>query len=44
VRRLWPRLPVIVVSAYSEEEFALRYLRLAPRATSRSAMQHKLVD
>jgi two-component system invasion response regulator UvrY len=28
VRRLWPRLFVIVVSAYSEEEFALRCLRL----------------
>ncbi len=28
VQRLWPRLPAIVVSAYSEEEFALRCLRL----------------
>jgi DNA-binding NarL/FixJ family response regulator len=28
VRRLWPRLLVIVVSAYAEEEFALRCLRL----------------
>ncbi len=28
VRRLWPRQLVIVVSAYSEEEFALRCLRL----------------
>jgi two-component system invasion response regulator UvrY len=28
VRRLWPRLLVIVVCAYSEEEFALRCLRL----------------
>jgi len=28
VRRLWPRLLAIVVSAYSEEEFALRCLRL----------------
>ncbi len=28
LRRLWPRLLVIVVSAYSEEEFALRCLRL----------------
>jgi DNA-binding NarL/FixJ family response regulator len=28
VRRLWPRLLVIIVSAYSEEEFALRCLRL----------------
>jgi DNA-binding NarL/FixJ family response regulator len=28
VRRQWPRLLVIVVSAYSEEEFALRCLRL----------------
>jgi DNA-binding NarL/FixJ family response regulator len=27
VRRLWPRLLVIIVSAYSEEEFALRCLR-----------------
>ena len=35
VRRLWPRQLVIVVSAYSEEEFALRGLRLAPRATFR---------
>ena len=28
VRRLWPRLLVLVVSAYAEEEFALRCLRL----------------
>ena len=28
MRRLWPRLPVLVVSAYAEEEFALRCLRL----------------
>jgi DNA-binding NarL/FixJ family response regulator len=28
VRRRWPRLPVLVVSAYAEEEFALRCLRL----------------
>jgi DNA-binding NarL/FixJ family response regulator len=32
VRRLWPRLLVIVVSAYSEEEFALRCLRLGAQA------------
>ena len=28
VRRLWPRLPVLVLSAYPEEEFAVRCLRL----------------
>lgn len=28
LRRLWPKLPVLVVSAYAEEEFALRCLRL----------------
>lgn len=28
VRRRWPRLPVLVVSAYPEEEFAVRCLRL----------------
>jgi two-component system, NarL family, invasion response regulator UvrY len=28
VRRLWPRLPVLVVSAYPEEEFAVRSIRL----------------
>lgn len=28
VRRSWPRLPVLVVSAYPEEEFAVRSLRL----------------
>jgi two-component system, NarL family, invasion response regulator UvrY len=27
-RRLWPALPVLVVSAYPEEEFAIRCLRL----------------
>jgi two-component system, NarL family, invasion response regulator UvrY len=28
IRRSWPRLPVLVVSAYPEEEFAVRSLRL----------------
>lgn len=28
VRRRWPRLPVLMVSAYPEEEFALRSIRL----------------
>jgi DNA-binding NarL/FixJ family response regulator len=28
VRRQWPRLPVLVLSAYPEEEFAVRCLRL----------------
>jgi DNA-binding NarL/FixJ family response regulator len=28
VRRLWPKLRVLVVSSYAEEEFALRCLRL----------------
>lgn len=28
VRRVWPRLPVLVLSAYPEEEFAVRCLRL----------------
>lgn len=28
VRRSWPRLPVLVVSAFPEEEFAIRSLRL----------------
>jgi len=28
VQRLWPRLPVLVLSAYPEEEFAIRCLRL----------------
>lgn len=28
VRRIWPRLPVLVLSAYPEEEFAVRCLRL----------------
>ncbi len=28
VRRRWPRLPVLVVSAYPEEEFAVRCIRL----------------
>jgi len=28
VRRLWPKLPVLVLSAYPEEEFAVRCLRL----------------
>jgi DNA-binding NarL/FixJ family response regulator len=28
VRRRWPQLPVLVVSAYPEEEFAVRCLRL----------------
>jgi two-component system, NarL family, invasion response regulator UvrY len=27
-RRLWPKLPVLVLSAYPEEEFAVRCLRL----------------
>jgi len=28
VQRLWPKLPVLVLSAYPEEEFAVRCLRL----------------
>jgi len=28
VRRRWPKMPVLVVSAYAEEEFALRCLQL----------------
>jgi two-component system, NarL family, invasion response regulator UvrY len=28
VRKRWPRLPVLVVSAYPEEEFAIRSIRL----------------
>lgn len=28
IRRLWPKLRVLVVSAYSEEEFAVRCLRI----------------
>jgi DNA-binding NarL/FixJ family response regulator len=28
VRRLWPKLPVLVLSGYPEEEFAVRCLRL----------------
>ncbi len=30
-RRLWPDLPVLVVSAYAEEEFAFRCIRLGAR-------------
>ena len=32
VRRLWPRLPVLMVSAFPEEEFAVRSLRLGASA------------
>jgi two-component system invasion response regulator UvrY len=31
VRRLWPALPVLVVSAFAEEEFAFRCIRLGAR-------------
>lgn len=44
VKRRWPRLPVIVLSAYPEEEFAVRCLQLgASGYVAKSATAHELV-
>ncbi len=43
-RRRWPRLPVIVLSAYAEEEFAIRCLQLgAAGYVAKSMAAHELV-
>lgn len=44
VKRRWPRLPVIVLSAYPEEEFAIRCLQAgASGYVAKSAAAHELV-
>jgi two-component system, NarL family, invasion response regulator UvrY len=44
LRRRWPRLPVIVLSAYPEEEFAVRCLQLgASGYVTKSAATHEIV-
>jgi two-component system invasion response regulator UvrY len=44
VKRRWPRLPVIVLSAHPEEEFAIRCLQLgAAGYVTKSAAAHELV-
>jgi len=44
VHRLWPRLPVIVLSAYPEEEFAVRCIRLgAAGYVTKSSASDELV-
>lgn len=43
-RRRWPRLPVVVLSAHAEEEFAIRCLQLgAAGYVAKSAAAHELV-
>lgn len=44
VKRRWPRLPVIVLSAHPEQEFAIRCLQLgASGYVTKSAAGHELV-
>lgn len=44
VRRRWPRLPVLVLSAYPEEEFAVRCIRLgAAGYVTKSSASDELV-
>ncbi len=44
VKRRWPRLPAIVLSAYPEEEFAIRCLKLgASGYVAKSSAAHELV-
>lgn len=45
VKRRWPRLPVVVLSAYPEQEFAVRCLQLgASGYVAKSATSHELVS
>jgi DNA-binding NarL/FixJ family response regulator len=45
VRRLWPRLAVLVLSAYPEEEFAIRCIRLgAAGYVTKSSASDELVQ
>lgn len=44
-RRRWPRLPVVVLSGYAEEEFAVRCLQLgAAGYVAKSMAAHELVS
>lgn len=44
-KRRWPRLPVVVLSAYPEEEFAVRCLQLgASGYVAKTAAAHELVS
>ncbi len=45
VKRRWPRLPVVVLSGYPEEEFAVRCLQVgASGYVAKSAAAHELVS